>query len=67
MRAGEQIGLFGAAVDANLADVRKRLPADLVMAWTSDQPVQVTENVHVFMTSLWEAIALVVLVSLVGF
>ena len=67
MRAGEQIAVFGDAVDANLADLRKRLPADLVMARTSDQPVQVTENVHLFMSSLWEAIALVVLVSLIGF
>jgi multidrug efflux pump subunit AcrB len=37
------------------------------MARTSDQPLQVTENVHLFMSSLWEAIVLVVLVSLVGF
>ncbi len=67
MRAGEQIGAFGEAVDANLADLRRRLPADLVMARTSDQPLQVTENVHLFMSSLWEAIALVVLISLIGF
>jgi multidrug efflux pump subunit AcrB len=67
MRSGEQIGVFGKAVDANLADLRKRLPGDLVMARTSDQPLQVTENVHLFMNSLWEAIALVVLVSLIGF
>jgi len=67
MRAGEQIGVFGAAVDKTLADVREQLPGDLVMARTSDQPVQVKENVDLFMTSLWEAIALVVLVSLIGF
>lgn len=67
MRSGEQIGAFGAAVDQNLADVRKRLPADLILARTSDQPLQVAENVHLFMSSLWEAIALVVLVSLIGF
>jgi multidrug efflux pump subunit AcrB len=67
MRSGEQIGVFGAAVDANLMELRKRLPRDLVMARTSDQPVQVTENVELFMSSLWEAIALVVLVSLIGF
>jgi multidrug efflux pump subunit AcrB len=67
MRSGEQIGVFGEAVDAALADIRQRLPPDLVMARTSDQPVQVAENVDLFMSSLWEAIALVVLVSLVGF
>lgn len=67
MRSGEQIGSFGKAVDAELASLRQRLPHDLVMARTSDQPLQVEENVHLFMSSLWEAIALVVLVSLIGF
>jgi len=33
----------------------------------SDQPLQVEENVNLFMSSLYEAIALVVLVALVGF
>src|SRR5262249_61071729 len=32
-----------------------------------DQPLQVEENVHLFMSSLYEAVALVVLVSLIGF
>jgi multidrug efflux pump len=67
MRAGEQIGQFGNAVDKALADVKTRLPEDLILARTSDQPLQVTENVHLFMNSLYEAIVLVVLVSLVGF
>jgi multidrug efflux pump subunit AcrB len=67
MRSGEQIGTFGQAVDAALAELRQRLPADLVMARTSDQPLQVTESVSLFMKSLYEAIALVVVVSLLGF
>jgi multidrug efflux pump subunit AcrB len=67
MRQGEQIGRFGEAVDAALNDLRPRLPADLIMARTSDQPLQVRENVSLFMTSLYEAIGLVVLVSLIGF
>src|SRR5262249_12764669 len=54
MRAGEKIGEFGKAVDAVLADLKKRLPDDLVMARTSDQPLQVEENVHLFMNSLYE-------------
>src|SRR5258705_1599359 len=37
------------------------------MARTSDQPRQVTENVDLFMDSLYEAIILVVIVSLIGF
>jgi multidrug efflux pump subunit AcrB len=67
MRAGEQIAAFDRAVDARLDDVRQRLPEDLILARTSDQPQQVEENVHLFMSSLYEAVALVVLVSLVGF
>ncbi|MGQ0721117.1 MAG: efflux RND transporter permease subunit [Candidatus Eiseniibacteriota bacterium] len=67
MRPGEQIGDFGAAVDEALARVTQRLPEDLVIARTSDQPLQVRENVDLFMTSLWEAIGLVVVIALIGF
>jgi len=67
MRAGEQVARFDHAVDEKLAELEARLPDDLVMARTSDQPQQVEENIHLFMSSLWEAIILVVLVSLVGF
>jgi multidrug efflux pump subunit AcrB len=67
MRAGQQIGQFGEAVDDRLADVLQQLPEDLVVARTSDQPRQVEENVHLFMNSLYEAILLVVVVSLIGF
>jgi multidrug efflux pump subunit AcrB len=67
MRAGQKIGQFAELVDAKLHELRAQLPADLVMARTSDQPRQVEENIHLFMGSLWEAVALVVLVSLIGF
>jgi multidrug efflux pump subunit AcrB len=67
MRSGGYIGQFGTDIDAKLAELRKQLPDDLVMARTSDQPRQVTENVNLFMNSLYEAIGLVVIVSLVGF
>jgi multidrug efflux pump subunit AcrB len=67
MRQGGKIAELGAAVDAALASVQTRLPEDLVYARTSDQPLQVEESVHLFMSSLYEAIILVVLVSLVGF
>ena len=61
------IGQFGEDIDAKLAELRKQLPDDLIMARTSDQPRQVTENVSLFMNSLYEAIILVVIVSLIGF
>jgi multidrug efflux pump subunit AcrB len=67
MRSGEQIGHFGAAVDKMLGSLRRKLPPDLVIARTSDQPLQVAENVSLFMVSLYEAIFLVVVVSLFGF
>lgn len=67
MKNGEQIRKFSEAVDATLGNLKKRLPADLVFSRTSDQPQQVEDKVDLFMTSLYEAIILVVLVSFVGF
>ena len=46
-----------------LADLASQLPADLIVARTSDQPLQVAENVDLFMTSLYEAVVLVVVVG----
>ena len=67
MRAGEQIGAFGNHVNRALDEVKPLLPEDLIIARTSDQPRQVEENVDLFMTSLYEAVLLVVVVALVGF
>ena len=67
MRPNGYIGQFGEDIDGKLAELRKQLPDDLIMARTSDQPRQVTENVDLFMNSLYEAIVLVVIVSLIGF
>jgi multidrug efflux pump subunit AcrB len=67
MKSGEQIQAFGQQVDQKLADLRKLLPRDLIMARTSDQPRQVREKLDLFMDALYEAVALVILVSLIGF
>lgn len=67
MGAGQNIQTFAKAVDSTLADVLSRLPPDLIVERTSDQPEQVGEIVHLFMSSLNEAILLVVLVSIIGF
>jgi multidrug efflux pump subunit AcrB len=67
MRKGEQIRAFGSQIDAALAGVRQQLPQDLIIARTSDQPRQVGEIVDVFMDSLYEAVALVVVIALIGF
>jgi len=67
MKDGQQIEKFGESVDEKLAAVRQYLPDDLVIARTSDQPLQVKENIDLFMDALYEAIILVVFVSLIGF
>jgi multidrug efflux pump subunit AcrB len=67
MRQGSQIDEFATQVDRQLEVVKKLLPEDLILRRTSDQPLQVRENVDLFMKSLYEAIGLVVLVALVGF
>jgi multidrug efflux pump len=67
MRSGLQISDLGAAVNDRIDEVRQLLPEDLVIERVSDQPEQVRENVNLFMSSLYEAILLVVLVALIGF
>lgn len=67
MRKTDQIERFGAAVGARIDGVRRALPSDLVVGVTSDQRRQVREKIGLFNQSLLEAIALVILVSLIGF
>ncbi len=67
MKSGLQVADFGEAVYAQLDETRALLPEDLVVEKVSDQPLQVEESVDLFMSSLYEAIVLVVLVALIGF
>jgi multidrug efflux pump subunit AcrB len=67
MKSGEQIQDFGRRIDQKLDDLRKILPRDLMMVRTSDQPRQVDEKLDIFMDALYEAVVLVILVSLIGF
>jgi multidrug efflux pump subunit AcrB len=67
MKKGEQIDRFGTAVRSRVDEIRRSLPADLVIGTTSDQQRQVREKLDLFNRSLWEAVLLVVVVSLVGF
>jgi multidrug efflux pump subunit AcrB len=67
MRDGQQIDQFGLHVTEKLNALKPYLPDDLVMVHTSDQPVQVKEQIDLFMDALYEAIGLVVIVSLIGF
>jgi multidrug efflux pump subunit AcrB len=67
MRDQKQIAKFGESIDAKLAQLHRILPPDLITVHTSDQPLQVKENIHLFLRALNEAIILVVIVSLLGF
>lgn len=67
MRRGGQIADFAKDVNATLDEVIQLLPEDLIVERASDQPLQVEENVALFMRSLIEAIILVVLAALIGF
>jgi multidrug efflux pump subunit AcrB len=67
MRDRKQIARFGQSVNLKLSGLHQILPADLILAHTSDQPLQVKENIHLFMRALIEAIILVVFISLIGF
>jgi multidrug efflux pump subunit AcrB len=67
MRDQQQIAKFGASVDKKLEQLKNILPHDLIIARTSDQPRQVKENIDLLMRALYEAIILVVVVSLIGF
>ena len=67
MRSGQQIQRFGTSITKALDAARPALPADLIIARTSDQPLQVRENIDLFMNALYEAIGLVVIVALIGF
>jgi multidrug efflux pump subunit AcrB len=67
MRDEKQIAKFGESIATKLAQLHRILPADLITVHTSDQPLQVKENIHLFLRALDEAIILVVIVSLIGF
>jgi multidrug efflux pump subunit AcrB len=67
MRDQKQIAKFGESIDEKLAQLHRILPPDLITVHTSDQPLQVKENIHLFLRALDEAIILVVIVSLIGF
>jgi len=48
MRDQKQIAKFGESIDAKLAQLHRILPPDLITVHTSDQPLQVKENIHLF-------------------
>lgn len=67
MRDGEQLADFQQAVNDTLALVKTHLPEDLVYIRASDQAAQADDATQLFITALYEAVIMVVLVAFIGF
>ncbi len=65
MRGGQQATRVGRRIDATVDELRARLPSDLVVVKTADQPDLVHERIGEFMRSLGEAVAIVVAIALI--
>lgn len=63
-RSGVQVTKLGEELDASLATLRGRVPGDLEIVRTSDQPELVHDKISEFMRSLLEAVAIVIAVAL---
>lgn len=63
-RSGVQVTQLGATLDEALRGLRGRLPADLEVVHTTDQPELVHEKISEFMRSLLEAVAIVIAIAL---
>ena len=67
MRDKKQIQDFGTALDNALSELKPLLPHDLIIAKTSNQPLQVKDNLALFMKALVEAVILVIIAAWIGF
>jgi multidrug efflux pump subunit AcrB len=67
MRDGEQLDEFQQGVNAALELVKTHLPEDLIYVRASDQAQQADDATRLFITALYEAIIMVVLVAFIGF
>ncbi len=66
MRTGGDILALGRNVAQAMSEIAQDLPIGIEATLVADQPVTVEEAVHDFQTRLWEAIAIVLAVSLVS-
>ncbi|KAB2907947.1 MAG: efflux RND transporter permease subunit [Kofleriaceae bacterium] len=65
VRSGAQVTAVGESLDALVERVAGRLPADLAIVKTSDQPELVRTKIDEFLRSLLEAVAIVIAIALV--
>ncbi|HVO01236.1 MAG TPA: efflux RND transporter permease subunit, partial [Candidatus Cybelea sp.] len=66
MRAGGDVLALGHNVDQAMREITANLPVGIEPVLVANQPVTVTHAVDDFMEALWEAIAIVLAVSLVA-
>jgi multidrug efflux pump subunit AcrB len=66
MREGGDMLALGRNIEHAMADITANLPLGIEPLLVANQPEVVSESVHEFMKSLWEAIAIVMIVSLVS-
>jgi len=67
MRDGEQLDDFQRGVNDTLKLLKTHLPDDLIYVRASDQAQQANDATGLFITALYEAIIMVVLVAFIGF
>ena len=66
MRAGGDVLALGRNIEQAMTEITENLPVGIEPALVADQPVTVEHAVDDFMEALWEAIAIVLAVSLVA-
>src|SRR5271165_4968857 len=66
MRKGGDVLAVGRNVEHAMHEIRANLPVGIEPTLVADQPVTVDDAVHEFMKALWEAVAIVLGVSLVS-
>ena len=66
MRTGGDVLALGRNVEHAMHEIKANLPVGIEPTLVADQPVTVDDAVHEFMKALWEAVAIVLGVSLVS-
>ncbi|MBV8525132.1 MAG: efflux RND transporter permease subunit, partial [Acetobacteraceae bacterium] len=66
MRTGGDVLALGHNIEHAMREITANLPVGIEPTLVADQPVTVEEAVHEFMKALWEAVAIVLGVSLVS-
>ena len=66
MRDGGDILTLGRNLDAAMREITANLPIGVEPTLVADQPVVVDHAIHEFLESLWQAIAIIMVVSFIS-